>query len=167
MECVYAAAANEIESSDASGELVEVALKAMQTEPKDRYRTVVALQKAIREYQSHSESIALLDNARRQLAEAEKSASAAPGAKALEMNVTDEGQVRAVIDRIVGEYGRLDVLVNNAGVNSLAQRVPIDQWHCRGEWDLYVIVGTLEQARPIIYEKLRDAPKMRLAGPLE
>ncbi len=73
MDCIYAAAANQIDSSDASGELVEVALKAMQTEPKDRYKSVLALQKAIREYQAHSESIALLDNARQQLAEAEKS----------------------------------------------------------------------------------------------
>ncbi len=73
MDCIYAAAANEIDPTDASGELVEVALKAMQTEPKERYKSVLALQKAIREYQAHSESIALLDNARLQLTEAEKS----------------------------------------------------------------------------------------------
>ncbi|MHB8897328.1 MAG: WD40 domain-containing protein [Thermoguttaceae bacterium] len=73
MECLYAAAANQIRPTDASGELIEIARKAMQTEPKDRYKSVLALQKAVRDYQSHSESIALLENARKQLARAESS----------------------------------------------------------------------------------------------
>ena len=73
------------------------------------------------------------------LEEAEKSASAVPGAKALEMNVTDEGQVGAVIDGIVREYGQLDILVNNAGVNTMAHRVPIDQFP-QEEWDRIVRV---------------------------
>jgi NAD(P)-dependent dehydrogenase (short-subunit alcohol dehydrogenase family) len=58
------------------------------------------------------------------LDEAEKAANAVDGAKALEMNVTDQRQVRAVIDQIVREYGRLDILVNNAGV---MQNVQADQ----------------------------------------
>ncbi len=73
MECLYAAAANQIQPTDATGELVDIAMKAMQTEPKHRYKSVLALQKAVRQYQSHSESIALLENARKQLALAEKS----------------------------------------------------------------------------------------------
>ena len=73
MDCLYAAADNQIQPTDASGELLAVALKAMATEPRDRYKSVLAFQKAIRDYQSHSESIALLENARKQLVEAEKS----------------------------------------------------------------------------------------------
>jgi len=65
---------------------------------------------------------------------AEQSASERPGATAMEMDVTDEAQVRAVTDAIVREHGRVDILVNNAGVNTLAHRVPIDQFP-RDEWD--------------------------------
>lgn len=83
MECLYAAADNVIRPTDASGELLDVALKAMATKPADRYKSVPALQKAIRDYQSHSESIALLDNARKQLTEAEKSGDYQHYARAL------------------------------------------------------------------------------------
>ncbi len=83
MECLYAAAANKIQPSSATGELIEIALKAMQTEPRHRYKSVLALQKAVREYQSHSESIALLENARKQLALAEKSGDYQDYARAL------------------------------------------------------------------------------------
>ena len=69
--------------------------------------------------------------------EADKSASAWPSAKAVEMDVTDEAQIQAVTDGIVRECGRIDILVNNAGVNTLAHRVPIDQFP-REEWDRIV-----------------------------
>jgi NAD(P)-dependent dehydrogenase (short-subunit alcohol dehydrogenase family) len=67
-------------------------------------------------------------------AEAQRSASASPGAKAMEMDVTDEARVQAVTNEIVGEFGRIDILVNNAGVNTLAHRVPIDGFP-RDEWE--------------------------------
>jgi len=35
---------------------------------------------------------------------------------ALEVDVTDEAAARAMVERTVGEFGRLDTLVNNAGV---------------------------------------------------
>jgi len=37
-------------------------------------------------------------------------------------DLTDPGQVRGLVERVVGEYGRVDALVNNAGMASL---VPI------------------------------------------
>ena len=70
-------------------------------------------------------------------AEAERSASAWPSARAAEMNVTNEAQIHTVTDAIVREHGRIDILVNNAGVNTLAHRVPIDQFP-RDEWDRIV-----------------------------
>ncbi len=70
-------------------------------------------------------------------AEAASSASAWPSAVAAEMDVTNERQIQQVMDGIVRECGRIDVLVNNAGVNTLAHRVPIDQFP-REEWDRIV-----------------------------
>ena len=71
------------------------------------------------------------------VAEAERSASVWPLARAAEMNVTNEAQIHSVTDAIVREHGRIDILVNNAGVNTLAHRVPIDQFP-RDEWDRIV-----------------------------
>ena len=44
---------------DPSGELLAIALRAMETQPADRYQTVAELQQAIRGYRSHHESLQL------------------------------------------------------------------------------------------------------------
>jgi NAD(P)-dependent dehydrogenase (short-subunit alcohol dehydrogenase family) len=62
------------------------------------------------------------------------SASTPPGCSTVQMDVTDEAQVRNVVGRIAREHGRLEILVNNAGVNTLQHRVPVDQFP-RDEWD--------------------------------
>jgi NAD(P)-dependent dehydrogenase (short-subunit alcohol dehydrogenase family) len=41
----------------------------------------------------------------------------APGELALQVDVTDEEQVRAMFARVRGEYGRIDILFNNAGIS--------------------------------------------------
>ena len=51
--CLLAAAQNEIQPSPRSGELVDIALKAMAAEPEDRYASMVDFQEAIRQYRSH------------------------------------------------------------------------------------------------------------------
>ncbi len=68
-----------------------------------------------------------------------ESATRYPGCKAFEMNVADESRVNAVVEQIVREFGRLDVLVNNAGVNTLHHRVTAEQFP-REEWDRIVNV---------------------------
>lgn len=73
------------------------------------------------------------------LAEAKQSAAAVRGAKAVEMDVSNEDRVQAVTAEILREHGRLDILVNNAGVNTLRHRVPFDQFP-REEWDRIVQV---------------------------
>jgi NAD(P)-dependent dehydrogenase (short-subunit alcohol dehydrogenase family) len=59
--------------------------------------------------------------------------------EAAAMDVTDSAQIQAVIDGIMRSYGRLDIVVNNAGVNTMAHRVPIDQFPI-AEWDRIVKV---------------------------
>lgn len=63
MACVLAAAKNEIQHTDQSGELLEIALRSMTTNPAERYASVKDLQAAIRKYQSHDESLALTHRA--------------------------------------------------------------------------------------------------------
>lgn len=70
MKCLMAAARNEICPTEKTGELVDIALKAMATNPKDRYQDVRSFQSAIREYQSHSESIVLSTRAEEDLKDA-------------------------------------------------------------------------------------------------
>jgi 3-oxoacyl-[acyl-carrier protein] reductase len=50
---------------------------------------------------------------------------------AVPCDVTDEAQVQNLIDRAVGHFGHLDVLVNNAGLGGTASIVDMtdEQWH--------------------------------------
>jgi WD40 repeat protein/serine/threonine protein kinase len=73
MQCLFAAAKNDIRPAKSGGELMDIALKAMATNPKDRYQTIRDLQAGIREYTAHVESIALATHATEQLAKAEES----------------------------------------------------------------------------------------------
>ena len=63
MECLSAAARNEIWPTEESGELLEIARRALATRPEDRFATVGELQQAIREYRSHLQSISLSERA--------------------------------------------------------------------------------------------------------
>ena len=69
-KCLIAAARNEIIPTEKTGELIDVARKAMATEQRERYASVRELQAAIRECLAHSESIALAARADQELAKA-------------------------------------------------------------------------------------------------
>jgi len=73
MSCLYAVARNDIEPTEKSGELMDIARKAMATEIDKRYESVQDFQAAIREYHSHAQSIQLATRAEEDLVEAEKS----------------------------------------------------------------------------------------------
>ncbi|MCC6493920.1 MAG: protein kinase [Pirellulales bacterium] len=67
MACLFAAAKNKIEPTEQAGELIQIALKAMATNPSDRFASVPEFQHTLRQYQSHSQSIALVEHAQRNL----------------------------------------------------------------------------------------------------
>ncbi|MCE9605245.1 MAG: protein kinase [Planctomycetia bacterium] len=69
-KCLIAAARNDILPTDKTGELVDVARRAMATEQRDRYASVRDLQAAVRECLAHSESISLAARADQELAKA-------------------------------------------------------------------------------------------------
>jgi serine/threonine protein kinase len=72
MQCLVAAARNEIQPTDKSGELMDIARKAMATSIEDRYASVLEFQEAIRQYQAHSESIVLSSRAEEDLAKSQQ-----------------------------------------------------------------------------------------------
>ncbi len=58
----------------------------------------------------------------------------ATGAPTKVMDVTDPEAVQRVVDGVAVDYGSIDILINNAGVNTLAYREPIDRFP-KHEWD--------------------------------
>ncbi len=84
-------------------------------------------------------AIVIAADVRSDLAENVCAAIGAEGGRALpcRLDVTAEGQVEQVIDRLVAEHGRLDVLINNAGVDVTA---PIEDLSV-AEWDRIVGVN--------------------------
>lgn len=72
MNCIMNAAQNVIRPTEARGELLEIALKAMALEPEKRYKSVKTFQEAIRNYIKHAESITLYNSAQEELERAEE-----------------------------------------------------------------------------------------------
>ena len=68
MDCVRNAARNQLVVTDIDNELIDIARTAMATEVADRYGSIVEFQQAVREYQTHAESVAMSDRAAEQLA---------------------------------------------------------------------------------------------------
>lgn len=54
--------------------------------------------------------------------------------RAFRLDVTNEGEIATALKQVMSEFGRLDIVVNNAGVNTIANRVTIDEFP-RSEWD--------------------------------
>lgn len=72
-----------------------------------------------------------------------------PGCASARLDVTKSAQVEELVARIERERGHLDIVVNNAGVNTLAHRVTIDEFP-REEWDRILDVdlnGVFEVSR--------------------
>ena len=101
----------------------------------------------------------------------EKTAEAAkahPGCIGLRMDVTQPKEIEAVLGKIVAEFGKLDLLVNNAGVNTIAHRVTIDEFP-REEWDRLLNVdlnGVFEVSRVAarVMKKQRSGRIVNLAS---
>ncbi len=88
---------------------------------------------------------------------AKLAASQSEGAMGVGLDVTRPDEIAAVIDRIVRDWGSLDIVVNNAGINSLVHRVTIDEY-ARAEWDRILSVDLTG-----LYEVSKAAAKVMKA----
>ncbi len=66
-EAIAAALENRIQDCEQQGELIDIARRAMATDPRERYESVRRFQQAIRGYQAHAESLTLSAAAVRRL----------------------------------------------------------------------------------------------------
>lgn len=65
---------------------------------------------------------------------AEAAATKSPGCAALELDVSDQAACERGVAEAVARFGGLDILINNAGVNTMAHRVNVDQFPLH-EWE--------------------------------
>ncbi len=71
------------------------------------------------------------------------------------MDVTDDASMTAGIERIVGERGRIDVLVNNAGYGSYGavENVPIDEARRQFEVNVFGLARLIQLVTPHMRER--------------
>lgn len=101
--------------------------------------------------------------------------SVAVDARALQVDVTDQASVAAAAERIRNELGRLDVLVNNAGVSHTGQRgrslkeiaqsgrlsvALLDEVRAVWETNVFGVIAVTQAMLPL----LREAPAGRIVN---
>jgi len=69
--------------------------------------------------------------------EVEQAAATSHGCAAMRMDVTDAANIAAGVEWVIREFGGLDILINNAGVNTMKHRVTLEQFP-QEEWDWIV-----------------------------
>jgi 2-hydroxycyclohexanecarboxyl-CoA dehydrogenase len=85
-------------------------------------------------------------------ASAKGTADALPGAVAIRADVSDRQAVQAMADRVVRQFGRVDVLINNAGWDKASPFVDSDP----ADWDraiainLYGVLHTCKAVLPVM-----------------
>jgi NAD(P)-dependent dehydrogenase (short-subunit alcohol dehydrogenase family) len=97
-------------------------------------------------------------------------------ARALQLDVTDQASIAAAAERIRNEFGRLDLLVNNAGISqtgrrpgvsiqeyaksTLASNVSLDELRAVFETNVFGVVAVYQAMLPL----LREAPQARIVN---
>ncbi len=79
----------------------------------------------------------------------------------IETDVTDEASVRAMVAQTVGEFGRLDTLINNAGVMLLGpiEGAPVEEWRRMVELNLLGLLYCTHAALPHLLSAAEQEPR--------
>ncbi|MFO1066461.1 MAG: protein kinase [Pirellulales bacterium] len=144
-QCLRAAVANEIVKYDKEDPLLNIALKAMATEPQDRYASVDAMQEAIREYRKHAESLALSRRSEETLALAESSKDYEKFSKA-----------------IFGFRDAIEMWAGNTSAADGLKKARLAYAQCafaKGDYDL--VIQTVDRHQPLEGKLYNDAVKAK------
>jgi NADP-dependent 3-hydroxy acid dehydrogenase YdfG len=87
--------------------------------------------------------------------------SGAGKALVIEADITDQEQAQAAVERTVAELGRLDTLVNNAGVMLLGPAVgaPLTEWQRMVEINVLGLLYCTHAALPHLLSAAADGPR--------
>ena len=79
----------------------------------------------------------------------------------IEMDVTDQAQAQSAVERTVKELGRLDTLINNAGVMLLgpAAGAPIEEWDRMVDLNLKGLLYCAHAALPHLFRAAEDSTR--------
>ncbi|MGH3247631.1 MAG: SDR family NAD(P)-dependent oxidoreductase [Trebonia sp.] len=111
---------------------------------------------------AHGASVALAARRQAQLEELAAGIRERGGtALVIECDVTDSEQATSAVERTVAELGRLDTLVNNAGVMLLgpAAEAPLDEWQRMVDLNVLGLLYCAHAALPHLQRAAADGPR--------
>lgn len=80
---------------------------------------------------------------------------------AVQADVTDQQQAAAAVERAVSEFGRLDIVINNAGVLAMGPiaTTPVAEWHAMIATNIEGVLFVTQAAVPHLIRSAQDSPR--------